>query len=71
MASNYCPYEFRILSGGPSRAEMLVRVHAPSRDDAWRRVVQMHPRASEVKHRSAVEREQSHDFSAMITNITN
>lgn len=71
MPSTYCAHEFRILAGTPSMSEMVVRVHAPSRDEAWRRVMQMHPRAYEVKARADAEREESHKLSSMITNITN
>ena len=71
MKSTYCPYEFRIHNGTANRAELIVRVHAPSRDEAWRRVMQMHPRASEVKTRNGPEREQSHNPSNMIANFTN
>ena len=71
MPSTYCPYEFRILSGHSSLSEMVVRVHAPSRDEAWRRVVQMHPRAHEVKAHEAGQREESHNFSSAIANFAN
>lgn len=71
MPSNYCAHQFRIVSSAGGLAEMVVRVHAPSRDDAWRRVVQMHPHACEVKMDAVHEREKSHKRESLIANFTN
>ncbi len=49
MQSNYQPFEFKISLGYPGSAPLSVRVHAVDRAQAWARVRQMHPRATEAR----------------------
>lgn len=71
MGSAYCAHQFRIITSAGALAEMDVRVHAPDRDEAWRRVMQMHPHAVEVKAHARLRREKSHKSESLIANFTN
>ena len=61
MPSFYQPFEFQVLLGFSGRAPVCVRVHALDREQAWRRVCQMHPRAVEARHVKSQMCEQIHD----------
>lgn len=53
MQSNYQAFEFKISLGYPGSAPLSVRVHAVDRAQAWARVRQMHPRATEARSAAA------------------
>ncbi|MFM2187466.1 MAG: hypothetical protein RIR43_2038 [Pseudomonadota bacterium] len=45
MKTPYEVFQFQVSTGYAAGATLKVRVHAASRDAAWAKVQQMHPRA--------------------------
>ena len=69
MSTPYDAFEFRISLGYADGAALTVRVHAPTREAAWARVQQMHPRAVPLEGaaagagpRKAANRAEHHTF---------
>lgn len=48
VSSQYQAYEFRVRIGCQAGTLINLRVHAPTREQAWARVCQMHPHAVEA-----------------------
>jgi hypothetical protein len=60
----YQPFEFQVILGFSGHASLSVRVHAQTREQAWSRVCQMHPRAVEARPARPERCEQIHIQSA-------
>ena len=56
MSLQYQAYEFRVRIGCQAGTLINLRVHAPSREQAWARVCQMHPHAVEAVPAKALDR---------------